>query len=79
MMKRWRGPAALGAVAITACVAVDLVALVIGTAAAASVAVVLDPLAGLLLASAIGLAVVMLIRRHRRKGARCGAAGCARR
>ena len=77
MLKRWRAPAMFGAAAITTCFIVELIAIVVGATAAGTVAAVLDPLGGILLAIAIGIVVFGFIRRSRRKGNRCSTAGCA--
>ena len=76
MLRRWRTAIALGTAAITACLIVDLLAIVIGAGAAGSIAVVLDPIAGILVALAIALVIFGVIARHRRHGRRCDANEC---
>ena len=76
MLKRWRTAIALGAGAITACLIVDLLALVIGAGAAGSIAVVLDPVAGILVALALVIVIIGVVARYRRHGRRCDASAC---
>src|SRR5688572_7060221 len=72
---RPRTPLLFGTAALGACFAVELIALTLGVTAAGTAAVVLEPFAGVLVASGIVLAVVIVFRRWRAKGASCSTTG----
>ena len=75
---RPRTPLLLGAAALTACLVVDATAIAIGAALAGTAAIVLEPLAGILIASGAILAIVIGVRRRRQSGATCSTTGlCA--
>jgi len=81
MLATWmrpRTPLLPGAAALTACLAVDVIAIAIGAAVAGTAAIVLEPVAGVLIASGAVLAVTIGFRRRRQSGASCSATGfCA--
>ena len=75
---RPRTPLLFGAGAITACLAVDSVALAVGTAVAGTAVIILKPLAAVLLAIGAILAVMIGARRRGQIGASCSTTGlCA--
>jgi hypothetical protein len=75
---RPRTPLLLGAAGLTACLVVDAVAIAIGATVAGTAAIVLEPLAGILLASGVILAIVVAVRRRQQIGATCSTTGfCA--
>lgn len=70
---RPRGPVLLGALACVACCAVPLSALVIGAGTASTLAAVAEPIAGVLVAAAATLGIVIYVRHRRaRAAASCG-------
>lgn len=77
---RPRGPLLLGAAACVACCATPLVAIVVGAGAASTVAAIAEPIAGVLLATAALLGIVLYLRRRRARGAAravaAGSCGC---
>jgi len=70
VVKRWRIALAMGAGAITACLIVEIVALLFGASVAGSIGSVLDPLAGILVALAAATIGVAVIARYRRRACR---------
>ncbi len=72
-------PILLGIGGCVACCAIPLTAIVLGAGAAGSLAFILEPLAGILIAAAVLLGGVIYLRRRRaRAAARCATTGaCA--
>jgi hypothetical protein len=71
---RPRGPLLLGAAACAACCAPPVFAVLLG-AGTATTAAVLEPIAGILMASSAVLVIVLVVKRWR--AARCSANACA--
>jgi hypothetical protein len=72
--KKTRCALVLGAGAITTCLIVEIVALLFGASVASSIGIVLDPLAGILVALAVAAVGVVAFARYRRR--RCGGGAC---
>jgi hypothetical protein len=72
---RPRTPLLLGAAALTTCLVVDVIAIALGAAVAGTAAVVLEPIAGVLIGSAAVLALVIVVRRRQQGAASCSTTG----
>jgi hypothetical protein len=73
---RHRSALLLGAAGCIACCAVPLAALVIGGGAASTIAIVAEPISGVLLAASVVLGVGLYVR-HRRARSKLAGCGCA--